>query len=42
MSNFPILAIMVLFMGAFLNSLAGRRSRAAGNDIVFCAMAVSL
>lgn len=42
MDNFPILAIMTLFMGAFLNSLLGRRSRRVGNTIVFAAMAASL
>jgi multicomponent Na+:H+ antiporter subunit D len=42
MSNFPILAIMALFIGAFVNSLAGRRSRRAGNLVVFLSMAVSL
>ena len=42
MNNFPIMAIMILFMGAFLNSLLGRRSRKIGNTIVFLAMACSL
>ncbi|MDO4284288.1 MAG: proton-conducting transporter membrane subunit [Eubacteriales bacterium] len=38
MENLPILSIMALFMGAFLNSLVGRRSRAAGNAVVLIAM----
>ena len=42
MSNYPILAIMILFMGAFTNSLVGHFSRKAGNVIVFAAMAASL
>lgn len=42
MEHFPILAIMTLFMGAFINSLVGRRSRAIGNGVVFLAMAVAL
>lgn len=42
MENFPILAVMTLFMGAFVNSLAGRRSRKAGNTVVFLTMAASL
>ena len=41
-SNFPILAIMILFMGAFLNSLIGHISRKAGNVVVFAAMAISM
>ncbi len=40
--NFPILAVMALFMGAFLNSLFGRRSRLAGNIVAFAAMAAAL
>ncbi|MDD4850975.1 MAG: proton-conducting transporter membrane subunit [Gemmiger sp.] len=42
MSNFPILAVMALFMGAFINSLTGRRSRRVGNIVVFIAMAIAL
>ena len=42
MENLPILAIMTLFMGAFLNSLLGRRSRKVGNTVVFIAMALAL
>ncbi|MBP3655581.1 MAG: hypothetical protein J6K32_02680 [Clostridia bacterium] len=42
MENFPILAIMTLFMGAFINSLAGRRSYKARCAIVFTTMAISL
>jgi multicomponent Na+:H+ antiporter subunit D len=40
--NFPILAIMSLFMGAFLNSLFGRKNRKVGNVVVFVAMALAL
>ena len=40
-SNFPILAVMTLFMGAFLNSLGGHKNRVIGNIIVFIAMAIS-
>ena len=42
MSSFPILAVMTLFMGAFVNALAGRRSRTAGNIVVLLTMARSL
>ena len=42
MSSFPILAVMTLFMGAFVNALAGRRSRTAGNIVVLITMALSL
>lgn len=42
MNNFPILAVMTLFMGAFLNSLLGRRSRRVGNTVVLLAMAAAL
>jgi multicomponent Na+:H+ antiporter subunit D len=42
MNNFPILAVMSLFMGAFVNSLAGRKNRKVGNAVVFVAMAASL
>ena len=42
MENLPILAIMTLFMGAFVNSLVGRRSRRAGNAVVLLAMAAAL
>lgn len=42
MKTFPILAIMTLFMGAFINSLLGRRSARVRNVIVFIAMAVPL
>ena len=41
-SNFPILAVMALFLGAFIASLAGRRSAVVRNVIVFLSMAVSL
>ena len=42
MDTFPILAIMILFMGAFVNSLCGRKSAKVRNAIVFVAMAISL
>ena len=42
MENFPILAIMMLFMGAFINSLVGRRSHKARVAVVFTTMAISL
>ena len=42
MENFPILAIMTLFMGAFINSLVGRRNAKVRNAVVFIAMAISL
>ena len=42
MENFPILAIMTLFMGAFINSLVGRRNAKVRNAVVFTAMAISL
>lgn len=41
-SNFPILAIMSLFLGAFLTSLAGRRSAVVRNALVFISMAAAL
>ncbi len=41
-NNFPILAIMALFIGAFLNSLFGRHNRIAGNIIAFLSMAAAL
>lgn len=42
MYNFPILAIMALFLGAFISSLVGRRSAKIRNAVVFLAMLVSL
>ena len=42
MRTFPILAIMTLFMGAFLNSLLGRRNTKVRNVIVFVSMATAL
>lgn len=35
MSHFPILAIMALFLGAFLVALLGRKSAAVRNVISF-------
>lgn len=42
MSNFPILAIMTLFVGAFLNSLLSKLNNKVRNCLVFVIMAVSL
>ena len=42
MSNFPILAIIALFLGAFITSLVGRRSVKARNAVVTVAMAIAL
>lgn len=42
MYNFPVLAIMVLFLGAFLNSLVGRRNAKVRNAVVVLAMLVAL
>ena len=42
MRTFPILAIMTLFMGAFVNSLLGRRNAKVRNVIVFVSMATAL
>ena len=41
-NNFPILAIMSLFLGAFVSSLVGRRSAKVRNTVVFLAMLISL
>lgn len=41
-NQFPILAVIVLFLGAFLTSLAGRRSERVRHIIVFLSMAISL
>lgn len=40
--QFPILAVIVLFLGAFITSLAGRRSEKARRAVVFLSMAISL
>ena len=42
MTNFPILAIMALFLGAFVTSLVGRRNEKVRNTVVFLSMAVAL
>ncbi|MBE6962435.1 MAG: hypothetical protein E7445_08280 [Ruminococcaceae bacterium] len=42
MINFPILAVISLFLGAFVTSLAGRRSETARNAVVLISMATSL
>lgn len=42
MHHFPVLAIMVLFLGAFLNSLVGRRNAKVRNAVVVLAMLVAL
>ena len=39
MINFPILAVISLFLGAFVTSLAGRRSETARNAVVLISMA---
>lgn len=41
-NNFPILAIMSLFLGAFISSLVGRRNAKVRNAVVFLSMLVSL
>lgn len=41
-NNFPILAIMSLFLGAFISSLVGRRNAKVRNTVVFLAILVSL
>lgn len=40
--NFPILAIMALFLGAFLNSLVGRRNAILRNAVVVLSMLAAL
>ncbi|MGM9593535.1 MAG: proton-conducting transporter membrane subunit [Candidatus Onthomonas sp.] len=42
LNNFPILAIMILFVGAFVTSLVGRRSALARNGVVLVAMTAAL
>ena len=42
MKTFPILAIMTLFMGAFVNSLLGRKNAKVRNTIVFISMSIAL
>lgn len=42
MYNFPVLAIMVLFLGAFLNSLVGRRNAKIRNAVVVLSMLAAL
>ena len=42
MTNFPILAVISLFLGAFVTSLAGRRSETARNAVTLVSMATSL
>ncbi len=41
-TQFPILAIIVLFLGAFITALVGRRSEVARRVVVFISMAVAL
>lgn len=41
-NNFPILAIMSLFLGTFISSLVGRHNAKVRNTVVFLAMLVSL
>ncbi|OUN24899.1 proton-conducting transporter membrane subunit [Pseudoflavonifractor sp. An85] len=42
MYNFPVLAIMSLFLGAFLNSLVGRRNAKVRSAVVVLAMLAAL
>jgi len=42
MNHFPILAVVALFMGAFVTSLVGRRSEAVRRVVVFISMAIAL
>ncbi len=42
MYHFPVLAIMVLFLGAFIASLVGRRNAVIRNAVVLIAMVTSL
>ena len=42
LNNFPILAIMILFVGAFVTSLVGRRSALARNGVVLVSMTAAL
>lgn len=42
MYNFPVLAIMALFLGAFLNSLVGRRNAKIRNAVVVLSMLTAL
>ena len=42
MNNFPILAVIALFMGAFVTALIGRRSEPARRIVVTAAMAIAL
>lgn len=41
-ANFPILAIMSLFLGAFITSLVGRRSAVVRHVVVFLSMTAAL
>ena len=41
-THFPILAVIVLFLGAFITSLVGRHNAKARNVVVFLSMAISL
>ena len=40
--NFPILAIMTLFVGAFVTSLVGRRNAVARNIVVAVSVTAAL
>ena len=42
MYHFPVLAIMALFLGAFLNSLVGRRNAKVRNTVVVLSMLAAL
>lgn len=42
MDHFPLLSVIVLFLGAFVTALAGRRSEAVRRAVVFASIAISL
>ena len=42
MTNFPILAVIALFLGAFVTSLVGRRSEIVRHGVVLISMATAL
>ncbi len=42
MTHFPILAVMALFLGAFITSLVGRRNETVRHIVVFLSMTVAL
>ncbi|MBQ3089985.1 MAG: hypothetical protein IJD21_05420 [Oscillospiraceae bacterium] len=42
LNHFPIMSVMVLFIGAFVNALVGRKSSAARNGVTFVAITAAL